>query len=157
VIWGALHGVFILALRGIEYLRAGSGGGVAGRSPGIVGRTWRILLTFNLISFAWIFFRVPTITDAGTILRRMVGPSFWNSPPLPAITIGYPAYTAAGLNIAFIVVAMLFLAEWLYARHRRLEAPAPAIWARWLGYYALIVVIIWLGSFGSRTFIYYQF
>ena len=44
-------------------------------------RALRVILTFNLISFAWIFFRAPTLSKAFTYLHFLqlkINPSGWN-------------------------------------------------------------------------------
>lgn len=63
IIWGVLHGLFqilekILGLQKYD-----------GKSS--VHKTFRIFITFMLVNFAWIFFRMPTVHDAVEYIIRM--------------------------------------------------------------------------------------
>jgi len=75
VIWGGLHGGFLLVERW-WWRRRGQPEGpeAAGWSP------WRWLLTFHLVCLAWIFFNARTSQDAWTILLRLV--TQWQAPTL---------------------------------------------------------------------------
>ena len=69
VIWGGLHGLFLLAnhaWRGVVGAR-----GVGRWGP--LGAWAARLLTFLMVVVAWVFFRAPTLTDAMTILSGMAG------------------------------------------------------------------------------------
>ncbi len=62
VLWGIIHALGNFATRELE------------RTPFYVHRLPKIvkqLFVFVLVTFAWIFFRAPTIGDAGTIVTRM--------------------------------------------------------------------------------------
>src|SRR6185437_2285376 len=101
-IWGALHGGYVIASRLSQPMRERLASTLAiDRTTTLYG-VWRILVTFNLVSFAWIFFRAPTLADAGAILKRIVGRQFWAAPNLATGPVGFSAYTSAGLNISLI-------------------------------------------------------
>jgi D-alanyl-lipoteichoic acid acyltransferase DltB (MBOAT superfamily) len=71
VVWGGLHGGFLAIERwlGLRGERAHwSDGGVAG-AAGALART---LLTFHLVTLAWIFFRAPSIAAAGSYLAGLL-------------------------------------------------------------------------------------
>jgi D-alanyl-lipoteichoic acid acyltransferase DltB (MBOAT superfamily) len=70
VVWGALHGFFQI----IEKMFAGDKIKAELKQNKIklsVTRVIRIIITFNLVSLAWIFFRMPTIGNATTIISRI--------------------------------------------------------------------------------------
>ena len=58
----------------------------------------------------------------------------------------------------FIVVALLIVLEWVKRAH-----PHPLVFerwpqpVRWIGYTVLFWTIVYLGTYGSSTFIYFQF
>jgi D-alanyl-lipoteichoic acid acyltransferase DltB (MBOAT superfamily) len=64
VIWGALHGVALAAVRLWQRARAPSKGTV-------VGRVLATLFTFHYVCFAWVFFRAPTFGHAKVVLARI--------------------------------------------------------------------------------------
>ncbi len=156
-IWGLVHGIYVIASRVTEGWRERLASKFAINRHDALWQALRIFLTFNLVSFAWIFFRAPTLADAGAVLKRIIGRHFWTSPNIATGPVGFTAYTSAGLNITLLAVALLFGVEWVTSRpDRQLVARAP-VWARWAAYYACIVLILWFGAFGGRTFIYFQF
>ena len=69
VIWGALHGAYLMINHGWSALA-----GAAGWST--TGRHWQlasIVLTFIAVCFAWVFFRAADLPRALTIVQGMVG------------------------------------------------------------------------------------
>lgn len=70
IIWGALHGFFQIiekALMG-DRLKAEMKSGL---HKFTLIRGMRIILTFSLVSFAWIFFRMPTLEGAVNVIGRI--------------------------------------------------------------------------------------
>ena len=65
IIWGGIHGVFQVFEKALGYNKR--------TSVGVV-RTLRVLLTFVLVTFAWIFFRMPTLNDAMSFLSCLAEP-----------------------------------------------------------------------------------
>jgi D-alanyl-lipoteichoic acid acyltransferase DltB (MBOAT superfamily) len=68
LVWGLLHGCYLAA----EALWRGPS------RPGPVGPAARllgVLVTFHLVTFAWVFFRAPTLGVAGALLTSVVGPA----------------------------------------------------------------------------------
>ncbi len=65
IIWGGIHGVFQVLEKALGYNKRAS--------VGIV-RILRVLLTFVLVTFAWIFFRMPTLNDAMSFLSCLAEP-----------------------------------------------------------------------------------
>ncbi|HNQ79656.1 MAG TPA: MBOAT family O-acyltransferase [Candidatus Aminicenantes bacterium] len=81
VFWGALHGAFMIAgqLGRKRRRRWARKAGLTSR-PALL-RALRVILTFNLISFAWIFFRAPTLSKAFAYLHFLqlkINPSGWS-------------------------------------------------------------------------------
>lgn len=71
VIWGGLHGVYVVLNRFVEpvwtRLRAGR---LANRFPSLLTGL-SLLTTFGLVCFAWIFFRAATMNDAFYIVTHL--------------------------------------------------------------------------------------
>jgi D-alanyl-lipoteichoic acid acyltransferase DltB (MBOAT superfamily) len=74
VVWGAVHGIYLIVAR------MGSTGMFSfSFLPGWV----RVVLTFMLVTFAWIFFRAHSLGDALLIIRKLAMPALWNLPVAP--------------------------------------------------------------------------
>jgi alginate O-acetyltransferase complex protein AlgI len=117
-------------------------------------RVAQVFITFNLVSFTWIFFRARTLTDAfyvATHLFRGVGSSLRLL--LRSLT---PEINISG--ITKFIQPYLLLAAIINTHSKNKEFPLdqPAV-IRWGIYYLLVFVILFLGMFNSYQFIYNQF
>lgn len=149
VIWGGLHGVFLIA---------GTIGGrwwkkypVLAKIPGFL----HTLLVFLLVSLAWILFRSPNIGTAGQIMRNCltVKGFDWRHPD-------FTSYIITKVNFAICVagLATMVTIETLTFRydgyHRFLRCHGAV---RILCYILLCSVILVFGLFNNNKFIYFQF
>jgi len=125
LIWGVLNGTYQwigLATRGL-WRRLGE------RIPAVRGSTWltilRILLTFHLIAFAWIFFRAKSIGDALTVIRKIAV----NLTEFPALISRYPftAEHAMGASLIALLLAVEVLDQRLSIAQRLAAAGAHTI------------------------------
>src|SRR5262249_3465239 len=91
VVWVGIHGVRL----GIERLFSGKRASVA--SPNLLGRSARRIFIFNLVCFAWIFFRIPSFSGAW---EQLVGLLNWQ---------WNPAYWTAVVFLAAYVLALFLL------------------------------------------------
>jgi alginate O-acetyltransferase complex protein AlgI len=158
--WGALHGFYLIAARLISRLRRKPdlGATSAGNAfSAVLVKAIRVVVTFNLVAFAWIFFRAPTLADAGTIIRRIAGRHFWESAAFTVGDLNSPAFTIVTLIIAAALIVFLLLAEWLLAHGDIRALNNKPIWVRWAAYYSMGLLILWIGALGARSFIYFQF
>jgi D-alanyl-lipoteichoic acid acyltransferase DltB (MBOAT superfamily) len=150
VIWGALHGVFYLM--GKLMHRPGQWLSAWLRLPSVVGKGFRIFVTFHAVALAWVFFRAASLTDAVTIIKgifmTMGGPFYAGSSQLT---------TALSLCAIFFLVAVqvMQVKGWapLYRYGEGRLWPLPV---RWAAYAVLIFGISILGVSGNQ-FIYFQF
>jgi alginate O-acetyltransferase complex protein AlgI len=138
VIWGSLHGIYLMLERAIF--------GWKGLPP-VSG--WRrivaILITFHLTCIAWVFFRAQSLSDATTMLRHML---FEWSPRIAH----FPVPAAAWLPLTALLIAH-GLAYW------RTWDPTLRAYPRWLVpilYTAAAAAIMIYGAVGAE-FIYFQF
>ena len=140
VFWGILHGVFqvIEKMLGCQKCTTSSK----------LIRFSRILLTFVLVSIAWIFFRQPTIGDAFGVIERILtehGALFKPSNKDVVFSL---------LSIGIVVCADLMREFQTKKFYRLVQAP---IAIRWCMYYALLLLILLSGVFDSSQFIYVSF
>lgn len=139
VIWGGIHGLYLSFERAVLFrLPWWNGSNRAARSL-------RILVTFHLVCFAWIFFRAHTFEQSRAILANLAHPS------LDGFSSG------DHLGIALLVLA-LFTAQFLGAygklKERLARSPGP-LFACAVALAALGV--IWFTPAATIPFIYFQF
>src|SRR5204862_6710544 len=67
VLWGILHGVYLIVERLAGFVAARLGTGKPTQKPGPLRRAFRLLLTFHLVLVAWVFFRADSVTTATMI------------------------------------------------------------------------------------------
>ncbi len=144
VVWGALHGTYLIVhrLRGAYEAR--------GRPPTPrLGDLWRIAVTFHLVGFAWIFFRAESL---GTALDYLGG--FLRLGSAAAGDGGSLASQAAGVLVA---MAAAFVLDWLDRNRVRYE---PLTWNPVPLGIAAAGMVVGLLVFSGGTlvpFIYFQF
>jgi D-alanyl-lipoteichoic acid acyltransferase DltB (MBOAT superfamily) len=122
--------------------------------PALVTTGISMFVTFNLVTFAWIFFRANSLADASYIVSHL----FTNLSFRPSLygTMPGGAYEFA---IAVAAILLMELVHWIQMTNgsaRRFIYRQP-VWLRWPAYYALVLVIIMFGQFGLIQFIYFQF
>ena len=148
VIWGGLHGVYMLLSAWTKVLR------------GRIARLFRFddrpalhhlaqaLVTYHLVLFSWVFFRARTLPEAGILVRNMV-----------CFDIGarFP-YKNFDFFVSLGCIGLLLLVHGLQTRWRLRDVIASQPKAlRWGFYYFVFLVIIFLGKFEGIEFIYFQF
>jgi alginate O-acetyltransferase complex protein AlgI len=145
LIWGLLHGLFFLGYLIFAKDAAGSHNLDFAPMP-FRSRLWRMLLTFHLVCFAWIFFRAESLTDALLVINKIGG-------ALLTLKVTAPE-SARGV----VLIALLLAMEWLSKNRAHafsgLPIPAPA---RWALYYAVVICIIFATPLAHVPFIYFQF
>jgi D-alanyl-lipoteichoic acid acyltransferase DltB (MBOAT superfamily) len=166
VIWGALHGVYLI----VGLLTADSRS-VMRHTLGLDRHqtvlTWlQTSTTFTLVALAWIFFRATAPSDAWYVLTHLLT-------GLPAQLAAIGAHDAVVLRhdlflgfdpshlvlASAAVLALIFIEHVQRStdgplRHRIARAPAPV---RWALYSAIVLAIVTLGESGRAKFIYFQF
>ena len=134
VIWGGLHGLYLA----LERLLASW---FKFRLPATVH--W--FITFQLVSFAWIFFRADDIATSKSIIAKIAQ---MGTEPMLA---GVEAYQV-------VLLFLLMVAHWAGARLRlreRLYTSKPLVWGATAAC-MLVSMLIWAPSV-STPFIYFQF
>jgi alginate O-acetyltransferase complex protein AlgI len=152
VIWGGLHGLYL----GIESLfgRRTPQTGIRERAI----QVGKVLLSFTLVCFAWIFFRASSVTVAGYIISHMF--VFTDPRPItyPFANALFPEQTEFIISIALI--AFLILVDIMDTRWsiNKLMTTSPAV-VRWALYYSLTIAVLFSGLYGqgAQPFIYFQF
>ncbi|BAV10229.1 poly(beta-D-mannuronate) O-acetylase [Filimonas lacunae] len=147
IVWGALHGVYqvitlLIKPHGIKLEER------LGISKSKVLYVGKMLLTFVIVTFAWIFFRANTMKDAITLIKDLK-------------TTGAAPFLGNGINQfahSILAIVLLFVAEWCmeykpdFSLYRHKYA-----WVRWGSVVATLFIILLFGVFNGGQFIYFQF
>ena len=144
VVWGGIHGFFLSAehwRRGVRLAR-----GEPEPADTVLTRTARRVLTFQIVCFAWVFFRAESFQTAFDILGRLV--SGWGDPS-PLVTRSVLLVIAIGIGAQYVPKQTLGRAMALFSR------ASPAAQGVALGVGLLFVDT--LGPSGVAPFIYFQF
>lgn len=158
IVWGALHGAYLIVGRFTATLRQRVAGAIGLLRHPLVHRTLQRVITFQLVSFAWLFFRATSMAEAGTLLSRAGDGPLFATPDVTTMAHLFRTTRDGHLLIGGVLIALLLTVEWLSSRASAgARWSAAPVWLRWPAYYALIVVILWMGDLGARSFIYFQF
>ena len=141
IIWGAIHGACMV----IERLVYGNRIKTFAEKFNIFSLL-RWALTFIVINFAWIFFRISDLGDVGTIFMKIFTET------------GMPFVDANTLMMGFAAMALVFIFDLvketkmnvhlLSSRHLPIRVLTASL---------LVVYILAFGVLNSGSFIYFQF
>lgn len=140
VLWGLMHGFFQVVEKAIGQSQCKYNG---------FGKLLKILITLFIINLAWIFFRMPTISDAFGVIGHIL--EFDNQSGF-----FWPDYN--NLFISFGVMLLIikdFRDEFFPGKIQLVENRFLVV--RWTTYLALVILIMLNGVLGSDQFIYANF
>ena len=148
IVWGALHGFYMVAEKIIRGLKSSMPKFIWKNL--IPSRTIKILMTFFLVNFSWIFFRSESLSDSMIIMRKIF------SLDLSGISIFSFNKNQLAIGVCAILVMEIvqliqekgLIDNFLYKR---------PIFVRWVVYYLCIMGILAFGEFRAQDFIYFQF
>lgn len=141
IIWGIWHGVFQIIEKAIGQQKC---------EYGWFGKSIKIVITFLLVNFAWIFFRMPTLGDAVGMIGRIFD-----------LSLPKTLYVSGFTDLAFVLFGVIMLVlkdatdEFFPSRFKVMDNRHAAV--RWCGYLLIMVAILLTGVFGADQFIYANF
>lgn len=159
VIWGGLHGLYQV-LGNITSKARGRIKSSLKMDKSAIFKLFQIIFTFTLVSFAWIFFRANSISDAVYIVKNLFSDiAMWKD-----VNYLYLVSSNMGLDffeflIGIISVLLLIIGE-IFARKRPLylSLNESNFVVEGSFYLILITIILTMGVyFNANQFIYFQF
>lgn len=152
VIWGALHGLVIVA----EVLLNNRQ-----KQPLKIPAVFKMALTFSIVTFAWIFFRANSLDDATYIISHLFDFSgTGQTAAQPLINMGL-AFASAEFTFLVVMIALLMLLDWIDARWGLMDLigqyKPPIRWVLYYGFAILIAYSLVASDGPAQTFIYFQF
>lgn len=141
IIWGAMHGVCMVIERFVygEKIKHIS-------DKFSIANLFRLILTFTIVNFAWVFFRVSDLGDVMTIFRKI-----FTEP-------GMPFLDTNTLMMAFFAMTLVFAYDFIEEKQLNIHLlSSKNIVVRYLTAVLLIVYILAFGVLNGGSFIYFQF
>ncbi len=159
VAWGALHGIYMIAGALLRPWRERIVAWLGLQRAPTLHRVLRTAITFLLVSFAWIFFRANSASEAIYIVTRLF--TGWGMMFEPRRL--YDSVFNLGLPrdeflLALMCIVGLGCVHVLQSRGsvREMLSRRPLV-VRWLAYSALLWAIFLFGVFRHKEFIYFTF
>ena len=141
IVWGCMHGICQIIEKILGQQKC---------NYGWFGKGFKIIITFLLVNFAWIFFRMPTLSDACGVIARIFDPTL---PMMVEIQSRHIfLFIVMGTMILFIKD---FFDEYLPSRLRLISNKNCVI--RWFSYLIIMTLILLTGVFDAGQFIYANF
>ncbi len=140
IVWGCMHGVLQITEKALGWQK------YEGNSWAV--KTVRICVTFLLVNFAWVFFRMPSIGEAWEVFTRM-----FTNPGMPELSdLGASAMIM--LLTSLSILAFKDLKDEFFSRCMKiLDKPV----VRWTVYVVLFSMILAMGVLDGGQFIYVSF
>ena len=141
IIWGIMHGVCMV----IERLAYGDKIKTISDKFSIVNLI-RLAVTFTIVNFAWIFFRVSYLNDVIIIFKKIL------TEP------GMPFLDTNTLLMGFIAMSIVFIYDFIKERQLNIHLlNSRFIAVQYVTAVLLIVYILAFGVLNGGSFIYFQF
>lgn len=155
MIWGAIHGMYLIISLLTKELRNKFYQLLGLDKNFIIRRFFKIIITFSLISFAWIFFRANSVFEACYIIKNIF--KGWGE-FFSFEAIGRLPFLEEGRFETIISIISIGILLFLEKKGSFISwISKKPITLRWVFYYFLILMILICGNFGQKQFIYFQF
>ena len=106
----------------------------------------RIIITFTIVNFAWIFFRINNLGDVMQIFKKI-----FTEP-------GKPFLDTNTLLMGFVAMVIIFIYDLVKEKHLNMHSLSSRFMVvRYLTAIMLIVYILAFGVLNGGSFIYFQF
>ncbi|HEX8022144.1 MBOAT family O-acyltransferase [Mucilaginibacter sp.] len=146
IIWGILHGLYSVVYMIIKpYLRKEP----QSKAAATAIRIGNMALTGLFVTFAWIFFRANSVTDAFTLIHDLRS---FGAKPFFGDGISNFAHSILAI---FLLFAVEYKMEYYPEKFNFFNSPNIAL--RWGSVAFTIILIVLLGVFNGGQFIYFQF
>ena len=141
VVWGIWHGVFQITEKAIGQQKC---------EYGWFGKSVKILITFLLVNFAWIFFRMPTLGDACGVIVHIFDLHQ---------SMAFEITSKHVFALMMIGTVLLFIKDWAdeFAPNKLKLFENKNRVVRWASYLSVIIMIMLTGVFDAGQFIYANF
>lgn len=160
VIWGALHGFYLVFFMITKSLRSRISEIIGLNKSPFINNFFNISLTFSLVSFAGIFFRANSISDAFYIVNKSISDVFsvlanpFQRLPLD-LDLGLSKLDLLIGMLAILVMEIVHVMQYKYKVRAWIRS--KPWYVRWTIYYIAALSILLFGISQNNQFIYFQF
>ena len=151
IAWGTLHALYILPSIWFGTNKNNLDTVAQGKYLPTIKEFFSVILTFILVTFAWIFFRAESLTHAGNYISNIFVQDFFKMPtnlPIP------------NKKIFVFSVLLLLVMEWLGREKQHalenINKKIAFLPLRWL-FYIILIALIFYFTGEKQEFIYFQF
>ncbi|RLL88073.1 hypothetical protein BG32_01930 [Mesotoga sp. HF07.pep.5.2.highcov] len=159
VIWGLLHGLYMAAAVLYKPLQKKIYKKLKLNGTKIL-KLWKTFITFNLVSFAWIFFRAKSLGDSGWIITKLFTGLREQLGSLSVLTeslkLGLGKFDLAVIAVSLVIVMVFEFTNKANNEHL-LRLQQKPIYLRWIVYYLLVMWVALFSATGSQEFVYFRF
>lgn len=141
IVWGMMHGAFQVIEKATGQQKC---------YYGRTGRLIKILVTFMLVNFAWVFFRMPSLEDSVCVICRI----FDFSLPIKVFVGEVTGWPLIILGVMMLIINDI-RDEFFPDRLRLMNSKYMVV--RWSAYLVVTSLIILMGVLSSDQFIYASF
>lgn len=160
VIWGMLNGVYQVIGEITKGLRK-KASTLLGNRDNFSGKLFKVIVTFALINFSWIFFRANRTLDAFKLIKGMF--SEFNPWILTDGTLFSLGLDSADMFVLLVSLLVLFFVS--VAKYKKVQIREwlcnQGIWFRYSVYLIALFAVLIFGIYGvnydDSSFIYFQF
>jgi D-alanyl-lipoteichoic acid acyltransferase DltB (MBOAT superfamily) len=150
VIWGGLHGLFMACSIFYKPYQKKLHKALGVEKTRLL-KWWQVFVTFNLVSFAWIFFRAATLADAWYVASNLFNGA-------EGVKEAFLFLRSHELIMTLVSVAIFVLLSALFRQEKLQQLFSKSAFKRYLAYNSLLFCLILLAKYGAtKSFIYFQF
>jgi alginate O-acetyltransferase complex protein AlgI len=150
VVWGGLHGVYLACSLFWKPWQK-----ILHNKLGVAGslrlKVWQTVITFNLVAFAWIFFRSGSLEDAWYVMTSL----FSGTDGVQRLLL-----TRGSINVVELLFALavaVIIGKLCYDKAGRCIITTHGTLIRWSLYYGIGMAILLANAGASSSYIYFRF
>ncbi|OYT11311.1 MAG: membrane-bound O-acyltransferase family protein [Bacteroidetes bacterium 4572_112] len=151
IVWGALNALYFLPLMLTNNNRKNTDIIAQGKLFASITDIFKVLITFGLTVFAWIFFRAENMGHAMDIITEIFSSS----------VLSIPSFIGKQLaTMTFLLIVFFMIIEWIGREQQYAIAIIGSKWKRtyrWIWYSLIIFLIGFYMQSTETAFIYFQF
>lgn len=162
IVWGGLHGFYQIVGDILKPWKEKITNRFQVKTKSFSYKIGKILITFILVDFTWIFFRMNSLRHSLKFIFRIF--SQWDPWVLFDQSLYNLGLDQSEIHILFIAFMTLFLVDLIrYKKNITLDAflDEQCLWFRWTTIFFVLFFIIIYGVYGpnfdAKQFIYFQF
>ena len=156
IAWGLIHGLYQVIGELLSNVKDKINAVLKTNKEAFSYRFGQGVITFILVTFAWIFFRANSLKGAINMIKSMFTPSIKLS-ELLMIGLDTQDYIVLGISVAILIIVSILQSRF----NIREKLKEQNLWFRWIIYLLAIFSVLIFGIYGTEysneIFIYMQF